>query len=140
MRPRFVSSLVISVVAVSACVHAPPASSLPPPKVTAVATAVPLPPLPVVTRSEGSREGSAVLLAAVDTRLLAYVADEDDACVRVLDVESQSEISTLPLHGAPAQLVMLRDHRLVVALRDRNEIDVLSGVGTPHDPLTIAER
>jgi DNA-binding beta-propeller fold protein YncE len=80
------------------------------------------------------------LLAEVDRTLLAYVADEDDRAVRVIDVEAQTELASVPLAGAPAELVMLPDGRLLASLRDTNVVAQLQGTGTKDSPLVVARR
>jgi DNA-binding beta-propeller fold protein YncE len=57
--------------------------------------------------------------------VLAYVADEDDDAVHVVDVDSKTDLATTRLAGKPSQLMFLPDGRLVVALRDRAQLVVL---------------
>jgi hypothetical protein len=91
--------LLLSVVAtVAACANSMPAKSTPKgraPRVVVGRKAGGGPPPPHVRRFAASRDGSAVLLAEVDDRVLAYVADEDDRLVRVVDVDDEREIGTL---------------------------------------------
>jgi len=87
-----------------------------------------------------SRTGAPVVLAREGEATIAFVADEDGAAIRVIDVDRQDEISTLALPGRPAQLAMLEDGRLVATLRDRGELAVLAGTGLPDAPLSIAQR
>ncbi len=110
---------------------------------TATAAAVPpieAPAPPVVRRLDASRQGSGVLLADLDGRRVAYVADEDDALVRVLDVEAEREISSFAPGGSPSAMVMLSDGRLVVAVRDAARLLVLRGGGTEKSRLAIDTR
>jgi len=100
------------------------------------ATAAP----PVVGRLAASRQGSGVLLADLDGRRVAYVADEDEALVRVIDVEDERELSTFAPGGAPSSMVMLPDGRLVVAVRDGGRLLVLRGGGTAASPLVVDTR
>ncbi|WP_394836083.1 hypothetical protein LVJ94_04150 [Pendulispora rubella] len=98
---------------------------------------------PAVVRSNAARHGSGILLAQVlgpRPATLAYVADEDDHAIRVIDVDTPTEVSMLPLPGTPAQLVMLPTGRLVVALRDRHTVALLDGVGTADAPLSVREE
>ncbi|MEO9233469.1 MAG: hypothetical protein ABI421_09065 [Polyangiaceae bacterium] len=88
----------------------------------------------------GGRAGAGVVLANVDGRRVAYVADADDRSIRVIDVEDQKELSTLPLPGAPAMLAIFRDGRIAATLRDSNEVAIIGGVGTARSPLQIAQR
>jgi DNA-binding beta-propeller fold protein YncE len=77
------------------------------------------------------RAGSTVALADVGGKTLAYVADEDDQAVHVVDVDAKQDVGSTPLGGRPAQLVFLADGRLVVTLRDHAMIVVLE---PPADP------
>src|SRR5271170_7518709 len=71
------------------------------------------------------RAGSSVALATVGGKTLAYVADEDDQAIHVIDVDAQKDLASTPLSGKPAQLMFLPDGRLVVAVRDRAQVEVL---------------
>jgi DNA-binding beta-propeller fold protein YncE len=77
------------------------------------------------------RTGSTVVLADVGGKTFAYVADEDDQAVHVVDLDSKADVASTPLAGRPAQLMFLPDGRLVVTLRDRQMIEVLE---PPADP------
>ncbi len=87
-----------------------------------------------------SRIGAPVVLARDGEGTIAYVADEDAAAIRIVDVDHQGELATLALPGRPAQLAMLDDRRLVATLRDRNELAVLAGTGLPGAPLAVVQR
>ena len=110
-----------------------PASALP----AASEKAPPLPPAPKVERLAAGKTGSGLLLANIDGRRVAYVADEDAALIRVVDIEAERELSTFAPGGAPAQLVMLADGRLVASLRDAGKLVVLRGGGTSDSKLRI---
>lgn len=86
------------------------------------------------------RIGAPVVLARDGDATIAYVADEDAAVIRVVDVDAQRELSALALPGRPAQLALLADGRLVATLRDRGELAVLAGSGLPDAPLAIVQR
>jgi DNA-binding beta-propeller fold protein YncE/mono/diheme cytochrome c family protein len=86
------------------------------------------------------RGGAGVVLAKVDGRKIAYVADADDRSIRVIDVEDQKELSTLPLPGAPAMLAIFGDGRIAATLRDANQVAIISGAGTTSSPLQIDQR
>ena len=100
------------------------------------ATATP----PAIRRLDASREGSGVLLADLDGRRVAYVADEDESLVRVIDVDDEREVSTFAPGGVPSTMVMLPDGRLVVAVRDGARLLVLRGGGTAASPLVVDTR
>ena len=76
-----------------------------------------------------------VVLARTKDRTLAYVADEDDAAVRAIDVDSAAEVATTPLAGAPSSLLILADGRVVVALRDLSRIEVFEPPADLAQPL-----
>jgi DNA-binding beta-propeller fold protein YncE/mono/diheme cytochrome c family protein len=87
-----------------------------------------------------ARTGAPVVLARDGEATIAYVADEDGAAIRVVDVDRQDELSALALPGRPAQLAMLEDGRLVATLRERGELAVLAGTGLPGAPLAVVQR
>jgi DNA-binding beta-propeller fold protein YncE/mono/diheme cytochrome c family protein len=82
-----------------------------------------------------TRAGSSVALATLGGKTLAYVADEDDQAVHVIDVDTQKDLASTPLPGKPAQLMFLADGRLVVAVRDRAELAVLEPGPDPSKPM-----
>ncbi|MDB4936039.1 MAG: Surface antigen protein [Labilithrix sp.] len=100
----------------------------------------PTTPAPVVRPFASARDGSAILLAELDGRTVAYVADEDDALVRVIDVDDGRELSSARVGGVPGQLVMRKDGRLLVTVRDTSQVVVLSGGGSQGSKLTIERR
>ncbi|WP_170319893.1 c-type cytochrome [Polyangium spumosum] len=65
------------------------------------------------------------MLARSAQRTLAFVANEDDAAIHTIDLDARDEVAVMQLPGSPSALVGLSDGRLVVALRDRNEVLVL---------------
>jgi Di-haem oxidoreductase, putative peroxidase len=71
------------------------------------------------------RTGSTVALARLGDKTLAYIADEDDLSIHVVDVDAGKDVSTTPLPGKPAQLMFMPDGRLVVAIRDKAQVVVL---------------
>jgi mono/diheme cytochrome c family protein len=95
---------------------------------------------PVVRPFAAARDGGAIVLAEVAGRTVAYVADEDDGLVRVIDVDDGRELSNAHLGGVPGQLVLRKDGRLVVTVRDTSQLVVLSGGGTEDSPLTVEAR
>jgi DNA-binding beta-propeller fold protein YncE len=78
-------------------------------------------PKPAITRV-----GATVAVAQQDARTFAYIADEDDRAIHVVDVDAPDKpIAPLPIDGRPAQLLFLPDGRLVVALRDKAGLEVV---------------
>jgi DNA-binding beta-propeller fold protein YncE len=88
-----------------------------------------------ITPLDVQRVGSTVALARFGDRTVAYVADEDDRDLHTFDVDGARELVTTPLHGAPSQLLVTRDGRVVVALRDRAALEVLEPHVYPEEPL-----
>ena len=58
-------------------------------------------------------------------KTLAFIADEDNAAIVVVDVDSRKEIASHKLEGTPAQLMITDDGRLLVTLRDKSKLAVL---------------
>lgn len=91
---------------------------------------VPRPALPV-------RQSSPIALAVQDHLTLAYVADADRHAIHAIDVDRRAIVGTTPLEGAPSQIVVVADGRIVVALRDENRVAVLEPRNTPELPLDL---
>jgi DNA-binding beta-propeller fold protein YncE len=98
-----------------------------------------------------STAGGTVALAEKDDTLVAFVADEDERAVHVIDVDGRQHLSTTPLDGRPAALHILADGRVAVALRDTSKIAVLEPkealgeamavrcqVAAPAEPVALA--
>lgn len=81
------------------------------------------------------RSGSTVALARLGGKTFAYIADEDDQAVHVVDVDAQKDVSKTGLAGKPAQLMFLADGRLVVALRDKAQVEVLEPGADAAQPM-----
>jgi DNA-binding beta-propeller fold protein YncE len=73
-----------------------------------------------------SHVGSAVALARIDDRRVAFVADEDDGDIHTIDADTHLEISTSDVGGTPAQVLVLPDGRVAVSLRDRAAVAVFT--------------
>lgn len=79
--------------------------------------------------------GERVVLAKLDQSTLAFIANEDDSAIHVIDLDKRDEVGVTQLPGSPSALVLLSDGRLVVALRDRNELVVLEADGDSSSKL-----
>jgi mono/diheme cytochrome c family protein len=79
--------------------------------------------------------GSTIVLAGVDGRTVAYIADADRRVVRAVDVERREQIGATPVAGKPAQLLW-SDGRLLVALADRAAVAVLEPGASPEAAMT----
>ncbi len=145
-RSRFLLPLLVGAAVTAACAHPSLGSPAVPSLVAAAARSphvissrhavVP----PVVRPFASARDGAAIVLAEVDGRTLAYVADEDDAVVRVIDVEDGRELSSAHIGGMVGQLALRKDGRLVATVRDAAQVVVLSGGGTEGSRLTVDKR
>ncbi|MCW5833276.1 MAG: c-type cytochrome [Labilithrix sp.] len=98
------------------------------------------PPPEVRRLAADPRQGSAIVLADLDGRRIAYVADEAEARVRVIDVDAERELSAFAPGGAPSTMLMLPDGRLLVAVRDAARLLVLRGGGSASSPLVVDTR
>jgi DNA-binding beta-propeller fold protein YncE len=82
------------------------------------------------------RTGSAIALAEAGGRTIAFIADEDEHAIVAVDVDRRLRLAVTPLAGAPSQLVVLRDGRIAVALRDRASVAILEPAGNADQPLS----
>ena len=75
-----------------------------------------------------NRAGASGTIALADQagRTLAFVADEDDHALHVLDVAQKREVSTVPLAGAPSQVLVTSDGRVLVTIRDASLLQVFT--------------
>lgn len=89
-------------------------------------------------RYGAARAGSSVALALwpgpgpEDQRVVAYVADSDDAALYTVDVTSGKTLARTKLRGQPEQLLVLADGRVAAALRDKNAVEVLEPNARPE--------
>jgi DNA-binding beta-propeller fold protein YncE len=92
-----------------------------------------------------------IALARWGDRTVALVADEDDRSIHVVDVARRVEIGVTPLAEKPEQILVARDGRVLVTLRDASQILALEAAGpreatlkarctvpTPVDPVALA--
>lgn len=84
--------------------------------------------------------GSTIALARLGDRKLAIVADADERSVRLLDTRTEEELPVTELGGAPSQLVIARDGRVFVGVRDAAEVDVLEQVPGERPSLRVTGR
>ncbi len=78
-----------------------------------------------VVRPVGSPAGSTVVLAEVDTRRCAFVADEEDTSITRVDLDRRVVVSTTKLDGAPGQMLLAPDGTLFVAVRGASRVVAL---------------
>ncbi len=94
--------------------------------------------------------GATLALARVGGRRVAYVADEDGKTLLTVDLDSRAQLAETPLAATPSQVYVALDGRVLVTLRDKNELLVLRAtdanapltkrcsVPTPAEPIAIA--
>lgn len=85
--------------------------------------------------SANNHQGGTVALATFKKATIAYVADEDSRAIHTIDVDEREELARTPLHGAPAQVLVLADGRVAVSLRNTNQIEVLEPAADPSTPM-----
>ncbi len=89
------------------------------------------------------------MLARLGGKKVAIIADDDANAVRVIDVVAKEELSSLAIAGRPAQMVVTREGKLLVALRDEaalavveahkdGSLKILERIGTQTEPLALA--
>lgn len=93
-----------------------------------------------LTPLSGDGIGSTIALARVGDRKLAIVADADAHAVRLLDTRTEEELPVTELRGEPSQLVVARDGRVFVGIRDGAEVDVLEQVPGDRPSLHVTGR
>jgi hypothetical protein len=81
--------------------------------------------------------GSTVILAEWGDRTLAYLADQDDRAIQVVDVDGGQTLASTALDGTISQLVLLSDGRVVAAMRDRGQLHVFEPGPEPAAQLTL---
>jgi cytochrome c peroxidase len=86
-------------------------------------------------RADDARQGSPVALATLGDRTLAYVADEDDNVLHTVDLSTGRELGSTALAGTPSQVLIAKDGRVLVSLRDRNQVTVLEPTAASDRPL-----
>lgn len=95
------------------------------------------------------RAGSSVALAKLGDKNVALVADEDGRAIQIVDLATNKEIGSTALDGAPAQIMVTTDGRILALLRDRSRMQVLEAesatslvarcsVVTPAEPVGLA--
>jgi mono/diheme cytochrome c family protein/DNA-binding beta-propeller fold protein YncE len=97
-----------------------------------------------------AHQSSTVALARFGDRTVAFIADEDGHALTLVDLDRRAELASTPLPGAPSQLLLTTDGRVLVALRDESLIAVLEptapdaamrplcSVKTATEPLALA--
>lgn len=71
------------------------------------------------------RESSGIVVAKIDDRTIAFVADADDRAVLALDATTLDPLARTEVDGEPRDLLATVDGRLFVSVPERNEIVTL---------------
>jgi len=90
---------------------------------------------PLPERLPSGRQGSAVALARLGEHLLAYVADADSRSIHTVAIDEHRELVRTRVDGAPRQLLVLGDGRVVATLSDGSTLSVLEPGADPAAPL-----
>ena len=81
------------------------------------------------------RQGSAVALARDGGKLVAIVADKDAKRLSVVDLDAGAVTGSVEVGGAPEQVLLLGDGRVVATIADASHIEVLEPTGKADAPL-----
>jgi mono/diheme cytochrome c family protein/DNA-binding beta-propeller fold protein YncE len=151
MRRSLLVLVPLALAALAACKKETP---VPPPASSGSAASIPSPAVPSsppipLDRVGEARSGSALVLARLGTKKVALVADDDANTLRVLDVAAKEEIASLPIAGRPAQMVVTREGKLLVLLRDESamavveahkdgSLRILERIQTSTEPVALA--
>ena len=73
-----------------------------------------------------SGAGSTVALARVGERRVMFVADEDAKAILTMDLDTQQSLAETVLGATPGQVYVGNDGRVIVTLRDKNEVAAFS--------------
>lgn len=113
-----------------------------PPPIPAELPSEPAPPpkahLPLTRLSH--QDSATVVLAKLGERTVAYIADEDDASVRAIDMSTSELLGRTPLEGRPGQMIVDKAGRLLVALRTDQSVAVLESTADPKEPLDLTSK
>ncbi len=125
-RSAFTRSLLLLGISSAACwachrhVPAPP-----PPDPAPVVEAPPASPVVPLERVGSRREGASVALARLGGKPVALVADADSGAVRTIDLDARREVGSIDLLGRPGQILVTRQGKVAVALRDDGAVALL---------------
>lgn len=86
-------------------------------------------------REGDAHVGSAVALARSGRALVAYVADPDAHAIQLVDVATDKTLGRTDLLGAPEQILVLADGRVVISLSDGGFVDVYEPTADAKRPL-----
>ncbi|MBS2011856.1 MAG: c-type cytochrome [Deltaproteobacteria bacterium] len=79
--------------------------------------------------------GATLALARIEGRRVALVADEDAKAILTVDLETKTELAQTPLGAMPGHLYVAKDGRVIVAMRDANQVAVFTSNGRAGEPL-----
>ena len=82
--------------------------------------------------------GAGVVLTEFDGKTWALVADEDDSAIKVFETKPPREAATVKVAGTPAQIVVTKAGKVLVALKDKGAVAILEAKG--GDPRTLAQK
>lgn len=88
-------------------------------------------------RDSNVREGSTVALVRDGEGLVAITADKDSKRLDVVDIDAGKVRTTVGVGGAPEQVLVLEDGRVVVSVADSSHIEVFEPTGVADKPLEL---
>lgn len=152
MRRQLVvaAGLVVAAVLGAACGGGAPRAAVSSPAAVAAPAGAGCKVRSIATPIDGPGYGATVALANVGARKLALIADEDARSIVTVDVDKNVEVARTRLAGAPSQLVVTRDGRVLTLLRDVSKVVVLEAetdsgalavrceADAPEEPVAIA--
>lgn len=80
---------------------------------------------------------STIVLAEIAGKKIAYVSDEDVHAILTVDVESKKQLASTPVDGVPGHMLLTRDGKLTVVLRDKARVAAFT-TGAADKPLASA--
>jgi hypothetical protein len=83
------------------------------------------------------RTGSTVALARWGSRSVALASDEDARSIHAIDLDAKKTLTTLDLDATPGQILVAKDGRVLVALRDRARLAVVHALGGDSPRLAV---
>lgn len=94
---------------------------------------------PLTPIDPAAREGSAIALAKTADHRLAFVADEDEDAVHVVDLDDRREVARTSVPGRPTRILVSPKGDLLVTLRGAAALVSLS-LGSWDQPLVETRR
>jgi DNA-binding beta-propeller fold protein YncE len=88
-----------------------------------------------VTAVSAAGTSSTLVLVNASGRTLAYVSDEDVHAVLTVDVDAKKQLASTPVDGIPGHMILSPDGRLLVSVKDKNQVLAFEPPAAPDKPL-----